>query len=122
MSIKSIELVWISVSDLRKAIKFYTETLGFKLLSYEEKFGWAELQGKEGGCLLGIAQSSEELSGGSNAVTTMTVENLLASKKELVKKGVKTLGEIMEVPGQVKLQLCEDSDGNKFQLVEKIEA
>jgi hypothetical protein len=39
----------------------------------------------------------------------------------LIKKQVKMLGEMMEVPGHVKLQMFQDSDGNHFQLAQMLE-
>ena len=57
---KSMDLVWIVVKDFKKAVKFYTETVGLKLLRNDEKSGWAELQGKEGGAMLGIASEQSE--------------------------------------------------------------
>lgn len=121
MAIKSMKMSWVVVSDLSKAIKFYTDVLGLKLKEKDEKFGWAELCGEmtEGACL-GLAQINEHtpFPPGSNAVVCMDVENLEKTKMELIKKGVKFLGETMEVPGHVKLQSLVDEDGNFFQLVQ----
>jgi len=120
MAIKGLHLAWIVVSDVKKAIKFYTETVGMKLNSFEEKFGWAELSGQEGGAVLGIAQQSdhEAILPGQNAVITLSVENIQKAKAELEKKGATMKGEIMDIPGIVKLQMVVDQDGNHFQLVE----
>ena len=49
MHIDSMDLAWIVVKDLKQAIQYYTETVGLKLMVYDEKFGWAELQGHNGG-------------------------------------------------------------------------
>ncbi len=122
MSIKSIELAWIVVKDLKKAIKFYTETVGLKLMEEHEAFGWAELQGCEGGARLGIAQASSEepVQPGSNAVVTLTVESIEEATRDLKKKGAKLMGEMLEVPGHVKMQSMSDVDGNHLQLVQKL--
>lgn len=124
MAIKQMGLAWIVVSDLPKAIKFFTETVGLKLNQYHEDFGWAELSGTDGkGAMLGLAQSSAEESHqpGQNAVITMSVDNMVKSKEELTRKGVKWIGDVLEVPGHVKLQLFKDLDGNSFQLVESLD-
>lgn len=120
MGIKSSNLTWVSVSDLKKAIKFYTETLGFKELSVTEEYGWAELQGEEGGTVIGLAVKSEDspVQPGNNGVITLTVDNIQSSIKELAGKDVKMVGDMMEVPGHVRLQLLVDNDGNHLQLVE----
>ena len=122
MRIKSIGLAWIVVKDLKKAIKFYTETVGLKLMEEHESYGWAELQGHEEGARLGIAQlnSEEAIQPGSNAVVTFTVENIEEAMSDLKKNGAKFLGAIQEVPGHVKMQSVVDSDGNHFQIVQKL--
>lgn len=122
MTIKSSELTWIVVSDIKKAKKFFTEVLGLKLTSAQEDYGWLELEGKDGGAALGVASSCEHcpISPGGNGVVTFTVDNIEETKETLSKKGVKMLGEITEVPGHVKLQLFQDDDNNFFQLVQML--
>src|SRR5258708_34961619 len=98
MHVDSMELVWIVVKDLKQAITFYTETVGLKLMEHDEKFGWAELQGHNGGARLGIAQLQEDdgQQAGQNAVITFTVKNLEKAKDELEKRGAKCRGAIQE--------------------------
>lgn len=125
MAVKSIDLIWIVVKDLKKAIQFYTETMGLKLLEMHEEYGWAELQGYgEEGAMLGIAQTRNEveMKSGQNAFITFTVENIEQAKKDLEKKGAKFIGNIETVPGHVMLQMGSDHDGNHFQLVQKLYA
>lgn len=124
METKSIELVWIVVKDLKKAIKFYTETAGLKLDSLSEEHGWAELRGQNGGMRLGIAEQGQEpnpLKPGHNACMTLTVENLDKALKHLHQKQAKCIGKVEEIPGHVKMQMVEDADGNLFQVVEKLD-
>ena len=120
--LKSFDLAWIVVSDIKKARKFFTETLGLKEHAYSEEYGWIELCGQDGGTMIGIAQENEktEIKSGQNAVITLTVDNLEETIAAFKKKNVKLLGEIMEVPGHVKLQMFTDADGNKFQLVQTL--
>lgn len=122
MKSTKIELSWIVVSDLKKAKKFYTETLGLKVHESSEEYGWLEVQGTQGGAFLGIAQASdkEEIQAGSNAVVTITVDNLIAAIEELKKKQVRFIGEVIEIPEQVKMMSFSDADGNRFQLVERL--
>jgi len=119
--LKSSDLSWIVVSDVKKAKKFFTETLGLKELNYAEEFGWVELSGQDGGCMIGLAQANEEMAAGNNAIITISVDDIEKSRSEFEKKGVQLIGDIMEVPGHVKLQMFTDLDGNKFQLVENLE-
>jgi predicted enzyme related to lactoylglutathione lyase len=124
MVIKGFHLAWIVVKDLKQAVDFYTNTIGLKCKTLEEKYGWAELTGEEGGALLGIAQKSdhESIQPGQNAVVTLTVENLEASKADLENKGAKMQGGVIEVPGNVRLQMVVDRDGNHFQLVQLLKS
>lgn len=122
MTAKNMGLVWIVVSDIKKAIEFYTKTVGLKLTEFNEEYGWAELSAPGGGTLLGLAVQNEydNMKPGSNAVVTLTVDNLQKSIQEFQKKNVKLVGDVMEVPNIVKLQTFVDSDGNHFQLVESL--
>lgn len=114
-----ISLSWIVVKDIDAAIKFYTETVGLKLNEYSPEFGWAELSGPEG-AILGLAKESVEQDAiaGTNAVVTVTVDSIDKAREEFLQRGVKLVGDVMEIPGHVKLQTFQDKDGNSLQLVE----
>jgi len=121
--LKSSNMSWITVSDIKKAKQFFVEVLGFKEQNFHEDFGWAELSGHdEGGARIGLGQSNpnQEMKPGENAIITISVDDIEKVRAEYQSKGVNLIGEIMEVPGHVKLQLFTDQDGNKFQLVESI--
>ena len=119
--LKSADLSWITVSDFQKARKFFIETLGLKEISCAEEMGWAELQGPNGGSMIGIGTACGDMSPGSNAIITFTVDDVDETVAELKKKNVQLIGEVMEVPGHVKLQMFADLDGNKFQLVQMLD-
>lgn len=130
MSANSFDLAWIVVEDIKKAVDFYTNVIGLKLIEFHEGYGWAELSGKKGGARLGIAQKQPEGAEdtgcgssrpGQNAVMTFTVDNIEEAVKALVAKGAQILGSIVEVPGHVKMQTIADTDGNQMQLVEKLQ-
>lgn len=122
MNTKSMDLVWVQSDDLKAAVKFYTETVGLKLMELNEQFGWAELEGPAGGARLGIAQKQPESTCPTdpekNAVMTFTVVSLEKAISEMTAKGAKMVGETQEVPGHVKLQMVLDTDGHRFQIVE----
>ncbi len=120
----SSDLSWIVVSDLNKAKDFFTEVVGLKVLNVSEGFGWAELGGENGGAVVGLAEESPMMEGivaGGNAVITLTVNDADKMAEDLEKKGVELVGEMMEVPGHVKLQMFKDQDGNLLQIVEKLD-
>lgn len=121
--IKSSDLSWIVVSDIKKARKFFTEVLGLKESSFNDDFGWLELQGAEGGAYIGVAQegAEKEMQLGKGAVITLTVDNIEKTRKEFQKKKVKLIGDLVDVPGYAKMQLFSDLDGNMFQLIEIID-
>lgn len=121
MSVKNIGLAWITVKDLKKAIKFYTEVVGLVLSNVSEEFGWAELHGSEGGARLGICQEQDSAVAGQNAVMTYTVESLEKAIYAMQHKGARLVGEVVEVPGHVKMQTMVDEDNNQFQMVELLD-
>ncbi len=120
MTVKEIGLCWIVVKDIKAAVKYYQEVVGLKLAEFNEEYGWAEMEGHDGGSRLGIAQENpqENVKAGQNAVITFTVDNLEKVKTSMLKKGAKCVGDVMEVPGHVKMQTVVDSDGNSFQICE----
>ncbi|EFB41345.1 MULTISPECIES: VOC family protein [Parachlamydia] len=120
MKIQAIKLCWVVVSNLEQAVKFYQECLGLQLIEWDKQFGWAEFEGYEGGGRLGVAQVSEytQIPAGSNAVVALNVEDIENAKEACVQKGVTCVGDVIEVPGQVKLLACRDQDGNWFQLAQ----
>lgn len=59
MAIRKIELAWVTVSDLEESVKFYQDILGLTVKQNSPEFGWVELQGKEGGCLFGLAKMQD---------------------------------------------------------------
>lgn len=119
--LKNSNLSWISVSDINKARDFFSNTLGLKEMNFSEEHGWAEMTFEEGGYTLGIAQEDPQLPAGENAVVTITVEDIEEARTAFEKKGVALLGDILEVPGHVRMQMFADPDGNKFQLVQIVQ-
>jgi len=122
MIVKGIKLSWIVVKDLQSALKFYTQVVGLTLHEHNLEFGWAELSGPEGS-RLGLAQESDqmEIKAGKNAITAITVEDIETARSAFLKQGAKLVGEVIEVPGHVKMQTFEDADGNTLQIVQKLD-
>ena len=126
--IKNIGLAWISVTDLQQSKKFFTNVLGLQVSSDSAEHGWMELKAEGDSFLLGVAQvqddkkeGCESVLPGQNAIVTMTVDDIVTAKAMLEQKEVKVLGDILEVPGHVKMLLFADQDGNKFQLVQMLD-
>ena len=125
MIAKRSDMAWITVSDVKKAKKFFTEIVGLEARTDTPEYGWVELQAPEGGALLGVGQYNpqygKEVQPGQNAIVTFTVDDIREAKAEFEKKGVTLLGDIVEVPGHVKMLFFTDFDGNKFQIVELLD-
>jgi len=120
MKVDGIHMSWITVSNLEKAIDYYTKVVGLNLLETSPEYGWAELGGPNGTRLgLAVANEEEGFKAGQNAVVCVTVDSLDSFKTEK-KDSIQYLGEIQEVPGQVRMQLCRDADGNQFHIVENL--
>lgn len=123
MAIQRFELAWISVSDLARAKKFFVDTLGMNIVTDTPEYNWLEVEGKQGGARIGIGTCGEQspIKPGDNAIISLTVTNLEEIKKMLENHQVTIIGEIMEVPGQVKLLLIQDADKNFIHLCEKMQ-
>lgn len=117
-----MELAWIVVNDIEAAIKFYTETVGLHLAEFNKECGWAELTSPSGSRLgiCGYNPNFESQKAGTNAVVTITVDDIIEARNHLKNKKAKLIGEVIEVPGEVKMQTFCDADGNTFQLCEMI--
>lgn len=114
-----MNLSWVVVDNLDKSVEFFTKVVGLKVREKNDMFGWAELIADDGAAL-GLAEMSDPLPPGSNAVITITVDDLEKAKAEMSEKGAKMHGDVVEVPGHVKMQLFTDPDNNHFQLVERL--
>lgn len=122
MAIRGIELAWISVTDMQKAKTFFQDKLDLTIHANTPEYGWMEFEGKDGGCLLGVGTGSghPDLKPGHNAIVTFTVDDIEKTRAELQAKGVTIVGDIIEVPGHVKMLFIKDEDGNFFQLCEPL--
>jgi predicted enzyme related to lactoylglutathione lyase len=121
MKAEGFYLAWIVVKDLDQAIDFYTNTVGLQLKELHKEFRWAELSGPNGAILgIGEENAQSEIPAGGNAVVTITVENLDKALVHFKTKGAKLVGDVLEIPGHVKMQTFTDRDGNTLQLVQKL--
>ena len=121
MKAKGIYLCWIVVKDIDQSIKFYTEVVGLTLKEYHPEYRWAELSGP-GGSLLGIGEEGTDptMKSGNNAVITIAVEDINEAIVHFKKKNASLVGDVIEIPGHVKMQTFVDGDGNTLQLVQTL--
>lgn len=125
MIAKRSDMAWIHVSDIQKAKKFFTEVLGLEIRQDTPEHNWMELVAKDGGSALGVGQYNpnfgQQVKPGDNAIVTFTVDDIVISKAEFEKAGVTLIGDIVEVPGHIKMLFFTDFDGNKFQIVQLLD-
>lgn len=117
--IKRIKFLGIPVRDQDRALKFYTEKLGFRVLTdqaFSEKQRWIELSipGAETGIVLFTPDGQEERIG-SFVNTSWEVDDIDKTYSELQSKGVEFAGPPQKQPWGTFLML-KDSEGNQIVL------
>ena len=125
MKIKSIDLAWINAYNFKQSKDFFVNVLGMNITQEEsEHYAWVELQGTEKGCRLGIGEYNEQydagIKPGQNAILTFSVDNIETAKQYLLDKKVILVGDIIEIPGHIKMLMIKDPEGNHFQLVQEL--
>ena len=122
---KGISLACVTVSDLNKAKHLFVDLLGLDVKEHSEEFKWLELGSEDQEARLGIGESSdapgsEYMQPGTSAIVSIEVSNVEEAKKYLEENGVEFLNGVLEIPGEVKLAIFKDSDGNRYFLSEKL--
>lgn len=120
--IRGIKFVTVPVRNQKEAVKFYTEKLGFRLLTdqaYDEKQHWIELgiPGSDSKLVLFTADWQEGYIGKPQPVTFWS-DDVHATTKVLKSRGV---GFVMEPKTESwgTGAVFKDQDGNQFALSSK---
>jgi predicted enzyme related to lactoylglutathione lyase len=116
--IRGIKFVSIPVRDQEKALKFYTEKLGFQIMT-DQSFGtqrWIELgiPGADTGLTLFTPSGHEERIGTFQGMSFWT-DNVQKTYEEMTSKGV----EFLQPPKKESWgtsSIFKDADGNQFVL------
>lgn len=98
-----------------KAIQFYSDLLGLKLINRYENF-YAEIQAPD--LLIGLHPSSEKIVHGNNISIGLGVTDFDSTIKELESKGLKF---DLEDDGWIRLAYFRDPDDNVLFLAERNE-
>jgi catechol 2,3-dioxygenase-like lactoylglutathione lyase family enzyme len=110
----------IYVGDMDRAVTFYTETLGLRLL-FRAGDHWASIDAGEG-LQLGLhpASSRSPTPGTVGAVTVgFTVDEPIEQViSTLKKRGVALQGPVVDDAGRLKLAFFADPDGNQLYMAE----
>lgn len=101
----------IGVSSLDKAIPWYTDILGMRLLYRRDDLAWCELESDVARVNVGLSQV-ENAGGPGGATLTFGVVDIDAAKGALDAAGVRQDGPILDIPDMVRLLTFFDPDGN----------
>jgi len=117
--IKRIKFLGIPVRDQDRALRFYTEKLGFRILTdqeFNEKQRWIELSipGAETGLALFTPEGHEDRVG-TFVNTSWEVDNIEKTYEELVSRGVEFAGPPKKQPWGT-FAILKDSEGNQIVL------
>lgn len=120
--IKRIKFLGIPVRDQDRALAFYTEKLGFRVLT-DQKFSdtqrWIELSipGADTGVTLFTPQGQEDRIG-TFVNTSWECDSLEKTYRELLEKGVEFTGEPQKQPWGT-FAIMKDSEGNQIVLASR---
>jgi len=118
---KGITMPCLTVSSLEETKRLFVDLLGLEVKEYDERFNWMELEGEEGSRIgFGQPMGDDGQKAGSNAIVSISVDNLEETKAILETNGVQFFGETIEIPDEVKLALFADKDGNQYFLAEQL--
>ena len=119
------------VSDINRAVKFYTEALGMKLLFnhfdevHHEAYAFLELDGCNLELLQGFDEENKpvpfqksELRQPYTPHLAIVTENIEKKSMMLQDKNVTIVKGIMEIPGEVKWLYASDPDNNVIEFVQ----
>jgi predicted enzyme related to lactoylglutathione lyase len=117
--IKRIKFLGIPVRDQERALRFYTEKLGFRILTdqeFSEKQRWIELSipGAETGLALFTPDGHEDRVG-TFVNTSWEVDNVESTYAELSARGVEFAGPPQKQPWGT-FVILKDSEGNQIVL------
>jgi predicted enzyme related to lactoylglutathione lyase len=113
--VHGVSVVWLPVTDMQRAVDFYSNTLGLTVSQQESE--WSELEAN--GLKVGLNGRDEESPGGDGgAVLAFQTEGSLEDAvAELEGAGVKLDGGISEHPWG-RIAAFRDPDGNALQFYE----
>jgi predicted enzyme related to lactoylglutathione lyase len=113
--IHRLDLVFYWVTDMQRAVSFYRDVLGLKLLR-QDSATWAEFDAGGRRFALHSAGDGQPV-GGGGATAVFTVDDLNGARSELEARGVQFVHE-GDVEGYGRFASFIDPDGNSVQLIE----
>ena len=117
---KGISMSCVTVSSLEETKRLFSDLLGLEVKEHTEEFKWMELQGEEGERIGFGEPMGDGMKAGTNGVVSISVDNVDEARVFLESNDVQFLGKTVEIPGEVKLAMFADKDGNQYFLAEKL--
>lgn len=111
-----LENIYILVQDTDRAIRFYTEVLGFSLYRKQARYTILKL----GDIWFGLLNEKyiEKPIRGNNCVPVFKVNNIQEKFNELLEKGVKLETDILDLADVRYFQFC-DTENNILEIYEE---
>ena len=109
----------IQCADLDRALAWYQEVLGFRLLYRADELAWAELESPVARVSVGMGQVETPLVQGG-ATLTWGVTDIDAARDHLEGNDVRFDGQTQTIPGMVRLATFFDPDGNRHMLYQDL--
>jgi len=113
--LKGADLVYFFVSDMERAVTFYQDVLGLRLL-YRTGDDWAQFEA--GPVQLGLHASGQQGEHRAGGTVAFRVDDLDASRLELAARGISFSPEGGGEGGEPRFVEFQDPDGNVLGLLE----
>jgi CreA protein len=111
----------LRVTDLGRALAWYTDVLGFSVIHHVPESGWAELQSPVADVRVGLTEVESMQPVGGGAVLTFNVCDIDAARAYLeTRNDVRFDGETCTIEGWVRLATVYDPDGNVLMLAQSL--
>ena len=108
-----------SVTDLDRSVDWFKDKLGLEERFRAPEAGWAEVTTPTENISIGLG-INEEVDGKGGTTPVFGLVDIEAAKAELEGNGVTFDGDIMTLPGMVKLATFFDPDGNSYMLAQSL--
>ena len=113
-------LVQMQVRDLDRSIRFYTETLGFRVTERRDDLQFAHIDCGVQGLQLGLSAGGEKTPDAGTVVLNFGVQgDIEAARRVLEQRGVVFDGATAVIPGKVRLAAFRDPDGYRIELIQR---